>query len=818
MQKLLSLPPNLIHCFHELEEVNHTDWFCTSDPIGSKLGSGGGTTWLLQACHQAFAPQESFSNWIGHEKKILLHAGGQSRRLPSYGPSGKILTPIPIFSWERGQKLGQNLLSLQLPLYERIMNQAPAGLNTLIASGDVYIRSEKPLQDIPNADVVCYGLWVNPSLATHHGVFVSDRKKPEVLDFMLQKPSLEELEGLSKTHLFLMDIGIWILSDRAIEVLMKRSLKEGTKDITYYDLYSDYGLALGEHPKTKDEEINQLSVAILPLPGGEFYHYGTSHELISSTLAIQDKVRDQRRIMHRKVKPNPAIFIQNSITQVSLSADNANLWIENSQVGKEWKLGSRQIITGVPENQWSINLPDGVCIDIIPIGENEFVARPYGLDDVFKGALDKITTTYLNVPFTRWMEDRGITWEDIKGRTDDLQSASIFPKVASVEDLGILVRWMTSEPQLEEGKKLWLKAEKVSADEISANANLKRLYEQRNAFRKENWKGLAANYEKSVFYQLDLLDAVSVRKFFDEEQPEYVFLAAAFVGGIMANSIYRADFIYKNLQIQQNIIGESFRHNVRKLLFLGSTCIYPRDAEQPMKEDVLLTSPLEYTNEPYAIAKIAGLKMCESFNLQYGTNYIAVMPTNLYGPNDNFDLERSHVLPAMIRKIHLAHCLKEGNWEAVRKDMNLRPVEGVNGDSPKEEILAILQKYGISETEVTLWGTGTPLREFLWSEEMADASVFVMEHVDFKDTYKEGSKDIRNCHINIGTGKEITIRQLAERIVETVGYQGKLTFDSSKPDGTMRKLTDPSKLHSLGWHHKIEIEEGVQRMYEWYLK
>ena len=439
----------------------------------------------------------------------MPHAGGQSRRLPSYGPSGKILTPIPIFSWERGQKLGQNLLSLQLPLYERIMNQAPAGLNTLIASGDVYIRSEKPLQDIPNADVVCYGLWVNPSLATHHGVFVSDRKKPEVLDFMLQKPSLEELEGLSKTHLFLMDIGIWILSDRAIEVLMKRSLKEGTKDITYYDLYSDYGLALGEHPKTKDEEINQLSVAILPLLGGEFYHYGTSHELISSTLAIQDKVRDQRRIMHRKVKPNPAIFIQNSITQVSLSADNANLWIENSQVGKVWKLGSRQIITGVPENQWSINLPDGVCIDIIPIGENEFVARPYGLDDVFKGALDKITTTYLNVPFTRWMEDRGITWEDIKGRTDDLQSASIFPRVASVEDLGILVRWMTSEPQLEEGKKLWLKAEKVSADEISANANLKRLYEQRNAFRKENWKGLAANYEKSVFYQLDLLDAAN---------------------------------------------------------------------------------------------------------------------------------------------------------------------------------------------------------------------------------------------------------------------------------------------------------------------
>lgn len=520
MQKLLSLPPNLIQSFHKLEEVDPTDWFCTSDPIGSKLGSGGGTTWLLQACHQAFAPEETFSNWIGREKRILLHAGGQSRRLPGYAPSGKILTPIPVFSWERGQKLGQNLLSLQLPLYERIMSQAPAGLNTLIASGDVYIRSEKPLQDIPNVDIVCYGLWVNPSLATHHGVFVSDRKKPEVLDFMLQKPSLEELESLSKTHLFLMDIGIWILSDRAVEILMKRSFKEGTKDIGYYDLYSDYGLALGEHPKTEDAEVNKLSVAILPLPGGEFYHYGTSRELISSTLAIQDKVRDQRQIMHRKVKPNPAIFIQNSYTKVPLSADNAYLWIENSHVGKGWKLGSRQIITGVPENQWDITLPDGVCIDIVPMDETGFAARPYGLDDVFKGTLSNESTTYLGIPFPQWLKERGILWEDIKGRTDDLQAASIFPITTSIEELGILVRWMTSEPQLEVGKKLWLEAEKLSADDISAHANLERLYAQRSAYRRNNWKGLAANYEKSVFYQLDLQDAANEFVHLDLETPQ----------------------------------------------------------------------------------------------------------------------------------------------------------------------------------------------------------------------------------------------------------------------------------------------------------
>lgn len=316
--------------------------------------------------------------------------------------------------------------------------------------------------------------------------------------------------------------------------------------------------------------------------------------------------------------------------------------------------------------------------------------------------------------------------------------------------------------------------------------------------------------------ELDLLDGVAVKRFFDEEQPDYVILAAAHVGGIMANSLYRADFIYQNLQIQQNVIGESFRHQVKKLVFLGSTCIYPRDAQQPMKEDVLLTSPLEYTNEPYAIAKIAGLKMCESFNLQYGTNYIAVMPTNLYGPNDNFHLENSHVLPAMVRKIHLAKCLNEGNWEAVRSDLNKRPVEKVDGTASEDLILKVLNKYGIFSDRVELWGTGKPLREFLWSEEMADATVFVMEHVDFKDTYQPGEKDIRNCHINIGTGKEITIAQLAELIRQTVGFKGKILFDASKPDGTMRKLTDVTKLHQLGWHHQIEIEEGVVRMYDWY--
>ena len=322
--------------------------------------------------------------------------------------------------------------------------------------------------------------------------------------------------------------------------------------------------------------------------------------------------------------------------------------------------------------------------------------------------------------------------------------------------------------------------------------------------------------------ELDLLDGAAVREFFDRERPDAVVLAAAHVGGIMANLQYRADFIWQNLQIQQNVIGESFRHGVKKLLFLGSTCIYPREAP-----------PLEYTNEPYAIAKIAGLKMCESFNIQYGTNYIAVMPTNLYGPNDNFHLENSHVLPAMIRKIHLAKCLNEGDWEAVRKDIGIRPVSVpaektdkfiVDGKSSEEDILAVLAYYGITPEAVTLWGTGKPMREFLWSEEMADASVHVLLNVDFKDTYDssvknaDGITEIRNCHINVGIGKEISIREAAEKIVKEIGFRGELRWDSSKPDGTLRKLTDVSKLHGLGWHHKVEIDEGIHRLYEWYLK
>ena len=364
-----------------------------------------------------------------------------------------------------------------------------------------------------------------------------------------------------------------------------------------------------------------------------------------------------------------------------------------------------------------------------------------------------------------------------------------------------------------------------------------------------NPEPLYSGYEEYIekghikFLQIDLTNQAEVEKFFEKEKPEYVFLAAAKVGGIWANNVYRADFIYQNLQIQNNAIHQSYLNNVKKLLFLGSTCIYPRDCPQPMKEEYLLTGELEYTNEPYAVAKIAGMKMCESYNLQYGTNFISVMPTNLYGYNDNFDMEKSHVLPALLRKIHLANALEEENWEAIRQDLNKRPIERIDGSASKEVILRVLEKHGVKlvtrhvspVTQVEVWGTGKPKREFLWSEDMADACIFLMEQINFRDVvklmypdldlakdtplieYVKKGQKIKNTHINIGTGKEISIKDLAYLIKDIVGFKGEIYFNSSKPNGTPRKVTDVSRLHSLGWQHKVSLEEGIKKLYEWYV-
>lgn len=510
IKKLLSLPPNLAGCFHEVTGFGREEWFCTHDPVGRKLGSGGGSTHLLYECFRrekngdATVNRAAFNAWLASEKRILLHAGGRSRRLPAYAPSGKILTPVPVFRWERGQRLSQNLLALQLPLYERIMEAAPANFHTMIACGDVYVRASKPLQRVPDVDVVCYGLWLPAETATNHGVFILRRETPGTLERMLQKPSVKTLGELIKNHYYLTDIGIWLLSDRAVSLLAARSVRNG--ELSGYDLYSEFGCALGTSPGIADDELNSLRVAVLPLPGGEFYHFGTSREIISSSLAVQNLVNDQREIIHHAIKPHPSIFLQNSVVEIAVTERNRNLWIENSRVGKGWKISHENIVTGVPENDWTLALAPGDCVDIVPVGESGLVVRPYGYDDKFRGALGDEATKFLGRPFKLWAVERGIAPEKIDGN-DDLQSAKIFPLCKNVADAGDALRFMLGEPQHARGATLWRESRKLSADDISNEANLVRLTRKRAETRALNWPMLAKNYAHSVFYQVDLSHA-----------------------------------------------------------------------------------------------------------------------------------------------------------------------------------------------------------------------------------------------------------------------------------------------------------------------
>ena len=503
MKKLLSLPPNLVRkgekggtIFHQITELSEDEFFCTCDPEGHRIGSGGGSAWLLmEAFRQSHKVQ--FDEWLSSEKRILLHAGGQSRRLPSYAPSGKILTPVPVFRWERGQRLSQDLLSLQLPLYEQIMKKAPEGLNTMIVSGDVLVRSSQPVGPVPQADVVVYGLWLDASIAKNHGVFVSDRRSPQVLKQMLQKPSIDELQQLQKEHYYLTDIGVWILSDRAVKLLMNRCSETsnlqpplelrslatiGTQEpsnLKFYDLYSDFGRSLGTNPLIDDPELKSLTVAVVPLPGGEFYHFGTSREMISSTMKLQNVVSDQRLIMHNDRKPHPSIFVQNALMDITFSTENTNIWIENSHIAKGWSLSCDHIITGVPRNDWQVTLAPGECLDIVPMGTDDYVVRRYHIDDRFDGAEQQRPQFPV------------LKYEEIEAYLN----SHLSPLTSHLSPL-------------------------LSAEQISSEANLCRLFEQRKMFRSQVWPALARNWEHSVFYQLDLDDAACEFEAYHIPMPE----------------------------------------------------------------------------------------------------------------------------------------------------------------------------------------------------------------------------------------------------------------------------------------------------------
>lgn len=512
MKKLLSLPPNAVDKYLTINHLSPNEYFCTSDPTGQKLGSGGGTTWLLEeaARHEKAS---SFGDWIQKEKRILVHAGGQSRRLPAYAACGKAAIPIPVFRWIRGQKIDQTLLDLQLPLYENIMREAPEDLHTLIVSGDIFIRPTRPLQTIPDADVVCFGLWVDPSLAKNHGVYFMNRQTPNVLDFVLQKPSTARLAELSQTHLALMDIGVWLLNDKALDLLRKRShgtLLENDNDwekrpLTSYDLYSDFGTALGQHPISSDREVSQLKVSIVPLEGGEFYHYGTTPEMISSTLTLQNLVLDQRIIIQKNVKKHPATFVQNAKVETELNELNSEIWIENAHVPASWHVSSQNVITGIPHNDWTIELLPGQCIDMQAIGTDAYALRPYGYRDPMRGDITKAETLFLGQPMTEWMKNHHIKPEAIKN-PQDIQAANIFPVSNNFRQLEHILAWMLAPTPADDLSSEWESMQRLSADDISNHANLERQSTQRKMFLAQEIPALASNYRKSVFYQVDLKD------------------------------------------------------------------------------------------------------------------------------------------------------------------------------------------------------------------------------------------------------------------------------------------------------------------------
>ncbi len=508
MEFLFSLPPNLAQNLKTVTDEFQEPVFGTSDPEGERVGSGGGSAWLLSQCWKNKGNNTDFATWLAEEKRVLIHAGGKSRRLPSYAPLGKLFAPIPVFRWSRGQCLTQTLLDLQAPMYKQILSEAPEKLNTLIASGDVYVHSDSTLKNIPEADVVCFGLWVEPELASHHGVFVCNSNQPGQLEYMLQKPSVTSLQKLASSHLYLMDIGIWLLSNKAVERLMKKSgytNGEAPEKPGFYDLYSEFGPALGNIPQLLDDEIKDLTVKVVPMEDAEFYHFGTSKELISSTLAIQNRVNDQRSILHKDNKAHPSMFVQNAALDIVLNKGMQNLWIENSHIAKDWKLTSNHVLTGIPHNDWSLSLPNGVCLDIATVEEDKYCIRPYHIDDKFSGDFGDEQTCWLGEKLESWFAHRHINMADAGVPADtDIQDAPLFPVCPLNELSNEFINWMVNGGESPQLAKKWLTGQRLSASQISDGVNLQRLLNQRSVFRKQNWPLIRKNHKHSIFHQLNL--------------------------------------------------------------------------------------------------------------------------------------------------------------------------------------------------------------------------------------------------------------------------------------------------------------------------
>jgi galactokinase/mevalonate kinase-like predicted kinase len=510
MKHLISVPSNTIPHFHQISKLSADDWFVTSDPEGKRVGSGGGTTHLLTELFH-LEKGANFETWLAKEKRIIIHAGGQSRRLPAYAALGKSLLPMPVFRWSRGQSLNQRLIHLQAPLFDQILEGAPKRLNTLVSSGDTLIFSGKTIPKIPDVDIVCFGMWLEPEKATNHGVFFASHETPDQLKFMLQKPSIQKIKELIHEYYFLMDIGIWLLSDKATNLLAKRcgwkqeAYQNNTPD--FYDLYSNFGLSMGDTPVAFDEDISKLKVALVNLEGGEFYHLGNTSELITSNLAIQNRITDQREIWHRNIKPHPAIFVLNADVQAKLSAQHSNIWIENASIPAGWQLKENHALTHIPENDWNLKLHSGDCLDMAPVSDNELVIRNYGFNDPFRGTFASEATTFMGISLREWLSKHDLTetFSNIEQDTD-IQFLPLFPVIKKNLIDPEFIQWLFDPNPVnrEDFKTLWINTRRLSADEISLNVNIPLLEEQSSRNQLKTIPALARNYSNSVFYQLDL--------------------------------------------------------------------------------------------------------------------------------------------------------------------------------------------------------------------------------------------------------------------------------------------------------------------------
>ncbi len=508
MKHLISVPFNSIPYFTNIAGLPKDDWHVSSDPDGKKAGSGGGTANLLSELWKK-EDGPDFYEWLAKEKRVVINSGGKSRRLPAYAHLGKSLLPMPVFRWSRGQDLNQRLINLQLPLLDKILEKAPENLNTLVASGDVLVFEGKRLPEIPEADVVCFGLWLEPEKAANHGVFFSKHESPGKPEFVLQKPPEEKIRKLIGDYYFLMDIGIWLLSPKAVDILMRRSGWNGKIFINgvadEYDLYGEFGTALGSLPSVKDQEINDLKVALINLEGGSFYHLGSTSDLIFSNMAIQNRVNDPRKILQKTIKPHPSIFVLNTDINIKWNTSHKNIWIENSYIPDSWTLTKNHAITGIPENNWSLKIHKGYCLDIVLLNKETVAIRNYGFSDKFAGKFRDPGTLFMNEPLIKWLEKRRIemAFNGMPENTD-IHSLPLFPVMNKKEvDDGFLQWLLNKEPAVNEKfQKLWIEAERLSADEISNKDNESRY--QRERFLTKILPVLAKNFKHSVFYQLDL--------------------------------------------------------------------------------------------------------------------------------------------------------------------------------------------------------------------------------------------------------------------------------------------------------------------------